>query len=272
MCIIICTPNDKVFQELEFILEREIGLRCVLCRDTKRLLRYLTQYSVNLVLLEVATTFGTSHPLFDWRVCHYRQDLPVIVFGMRLAYDSMVNALAAGASDIVVGNTSSTEILVRSKRVLGAPVKGLDTIDGNLHIGPYTLDQASRALITEQVTINLTSTEFALATIFFANPGRVVSRERIAFGIWKKDIQIVSRTLEQHIYKLRSKFALQTELRIVTHYSEGYKVVLISGTENARFISLSRTCAVDGFIAERKMEHRGGAANSNGGISVAPGL
>ncbi len=75
-------------------------------------------------------------------------------------------------------------------------------------------------------TIDLTPREFAVAWILFSRCGEYVSRRQMAGAVWSSSDDIVGRTLEQHIYKLRKKLELNgtrgVQLRAV--YARGYQL------------------------------------------------
>ena len=74
--------------------------------------------------------------------------------------------------------------------------------------------------------IRLTTREFAIAWLLFSRPGEYASRRHIAGAVWSSSEDIVGRTLEQHIYKLRKKLDLsgQHGIHLRTMYAHGYRV------------------------------------------------
>jgi DNA-binding response OmpR family regulator len=148
------------------------------------------------------------------------------VIGQRFDGASMINAFNAGADDIVVGPLNLTELHARSistlDRYRSVSTQRPDRID----FGPYSLDKQAGTATRDGVPIPLTAFEFAVTWLFFSNPGKVLSRNYIAHAIWGKDLDLVWRTLEQHIYKMRRKLKLGSAsgVRMKTVYSLGYRL------------------------------------------------
>ena len=68
-----------------------------------------------------------------------------------------------------------------------------------------------------------------MAWLFFSNPNACVSRETISLAVWGTQEEITSRTMEQHVYKLRKKLKLdgQHEVVLRTCYAQGYKLEVL---------------------------------------------
>jgi DNA-binding response OmpR family regulator len=194
--------------------------------DEVHLPAFLSRQEVDLVVLHADRALAPHNVLLAWRNCHCLDTLPVIVIGSFPGQAGMTAAFDAGASDIVIGPLSPTELLVRARQVLkrcalrGSPAN-------RLKFAPFTLDRSTTAVFRNDQPIPLTSREFAMAWLFFSNPGKLLTRSQIAHTIWGKDPDIVGRTLEQHIYKLRHKLQLgssSASLQLSTVYSLGYKL------------------------------------------------
>lgn len=92
----------------------------------------------------------------------------------------------------------------------------------------FMLDRDACLFLGRGTPVTLTPREFVMAWLFFSAPGFYLSRETISVAVWGVDIDIASRTVEQHVYKLRKKLNLCSErgVRIRTAYSKGYRLEL----------------------------------------------
>jgi DNA-binding response OmpR family regulator len=72
----------------------------------------------------------------------------------------------------------------------------------------------------------LTAKEFDLAAVLFHNLGQLLSREVMAATAWGRELDVASRTLDTHIYRLRQKllFSPENGLRLSAIYTHGYRL------------------------------------------------
>jgi DNA-binding response OmpR family regulator len=218
--------DDRLFEPIKKSLEEDGLFACLQFIDEASLLRCLTREEVALVVLDTGREFSPQNAVLAWRNCHSLNAFPIIVVGRHLAHTCMTAAFDAGADDIVLGDRPTEELLVRVKHVLkrgSSAVKSTTVIK----IGPFMLDRSASIVLRDGRAIRLTAREFAIAWLFFSNPGKLLTRVQIAHTIWGKDLSIIGRTLEQHVYKLRCKLHLADSdalLRLSTVYALGYKL------------------------------------------------
>jgi len=76
------------------------------------------------------------------------------------------------------------------------------------------------------IPVALTLREFNLALLLFRNQGRPLSRSYLYEHLWMRDEVLSSRTLDTHIYRVRSKLKLTSEYGWVlsTVYGYGYRL------------------------------------------------
>jgi DNA-binding response OmpR family regulator len=72
----------------------------------------------------------------------------------------------------------------------------------------------------------LTAKEFELAEMFFKNTDRALSRHYIMQTIWQPTATYVTRTLDMHVSRVRTKLALRPEngFQIFTVFGYGYRL------------------------------------------------
>lgn len=225
MRIAMCTENVNLFGAVKTAFEEDGLSSCVRCADQLSLMKYLARNPVDLVLLDGGRDFAPFRTVFAWRDCQCRDSLPVIVIGQQFDRDSMIDAFDAGANDIVVGPLSTKELLARARRAVECGERR-QPVEDRVQFGVYRLDRHAGAAYRRDVRVPLTPREFAIAWLLFANLGALLSREQIALAVWGKDFSLVSRTLEQHVYKLRTKLGLGRDagVELTTVYSHGYKL------------------------------------------------
>ncbi len=151
---------------------------------------------------------------------------PVLIATSKNAERNIVQALETGADDYLVKPIRQRELLARVSALWRRAAGGRPETEA-LNAAPYMLDtQQKRATLNDE-DIVLTSREFDLATFFFRNAGRVVSRAHLLEAIWGiENAEVSTRTVDTHISRLRKKLQL-TELngwKLSAIYQHGYRL------------------------------------------------
>lgn len=87
--------------------------------------------------------------------------------------------------------------------------------------GDLYLDTVGKDLYKKEDRIDLTSTEYALAELFFKNPRMVYSRQQILEHIGDDDKFVFDRTVDVHVKNLRLKMGDSSDV-IKTYRGLGY--------------------------------------------------
>lgn len=223
MQVAFYTQDDPLFQRIEQAFKEDGSYTCVRFISELSLIRYLTSNAPALVLFDTGHTSSSANAMLSWRSCHFHRDPPVMVIGHSWDCDSVMEALDGDVDEIVVGAPSVQEILARAHRTIARRRGNTKTVT-RVSLGDYTLDRVDRTVTFRGRRVRLTARELTLAWLLFTTAGTLLTRERISHSVWGKDADIASRSLEQHIYRLRCKLALgeDSDLQLKTVYSLGY--------------------------------------------------
>ncbi len=225
MKVAVLTKNEHLFK---LACDAFIGeaVNCVCFNSDLSLLRELPRQSFDLIVVDAHhRNFAISHPLSSWRECYSDRRTPIIVIGQFFNLDTFKETIAAGADDVIFGPIDPRELNARAHILLNRTV-ARDNACTKIAINGYVLDKCSGTVSWDAQAIRLTSREFAIAWLFFSHPGNFFSRQQISEAIWGNTEQIVGRTLEQHIYKLRKKLNLTdtSGVQLRTIYAFGYRL------------------------------------------------
>jgi DNA-binding response OmpR family regulator len=149
------------------------------------------------------------------------------VIGVHGEPASIACVFDAGADEVVVAPIDARDLMIRVYvAVRRCELTHAADSEGLLGCGAYQLDRRSCVVTVQGEPIRLTPREFAIAWLLFSHDGEYVSRRQIAGAVWSNSEDIVGRTLEQHIYKLRKKLGLHGAhgVRLRTMYSHGYRI------------------------------------------------
>jgi len=91
-------------------------------------------------------------------------------------------------------------------------------------LGAMSFDAATRKLMMNGTTIDLTKTETRVLRIFALSPNETIERSRLQKEIWEDEGVIVGRSLDMFISKLRKKLELDPTIKIAVIRGKGYKL------------------------------------------------
>lgn len=151
--------------------------------------------------------------------------LPVVVLSAKTDVADKVLLLETGADDYVTKPFSPRELLARVRAVVRRTSRtGL----GELFVfGRVSVDFAKMELTREGQPVPMTAQEFKLLKFFAENPGRVISRMELLNEVWGYQNYPSTRTVDNHIWKLRLKLEDDpgNPVHFKTVHGAGYKFV-----------------------------------------------
>jgi DNA-binding response OmpR family regulator len=145
--------------------------------------------------------------------------VPVVILTARSELGDMVAGLDLGADDYVTKPFRFEELLARIRARLRAGGTAEET---ELRAGDAGLDLLTRRARVGDREIELSAREFALAEVFFRNPGQVLSREQLLSLVWGYDRDPGSNVVDVYVGYLRKKLGDGT---IETVRGMGYRLV-----------------------------------------------
>ncbi|WP_118179695.1 response regulator transcription factor [Paraburkholderia phosphatilytica] len=229
----VMTTNSSLFNLICLCFSDET-IECLRFNDDVALSRAIYREEYHAIIVDAATGIDANRAVFARRACYGDRRAPLIVVGAFDGRDGIEQAFNAGADDVVRSPVDRNELAVRTHLALRrfqsvSPPR----TDDCLCYGPYRLDRRAGVVLLDEHEIRLTVREFAIAWLLFSHAGEYVSRRTIAGAIWSSTEDIVGRTLEQHIYKLRKKLNLNgtTGVQLRTMYAHGYRIELCDGRQ-----------------------------------------
>lgn len=137
---------------------------------------------------------------------------PVLMLTARDAIDDRVAGLEGGADDYLVKPFAFRELLARLHALLrrrqGEPAEILRFAD-------ITLDTGTRLAQRGGRTIELSTTEYELLTVFLRHTNQVLTREQLMERVWGHDFEGESNVLEVYVGYLRRKLEEGNEPRLI---------------------------------------------------------
>ncbi|WP_236872188.1 response regulator transcription factor [Burkholderia stabilis] len=231
MKLAIFTHDSALFHMIQSCLADD-GVTCARYSKDVDLARALHREEFSAIVFDATAGMDASHPVLARRACFGDRRAPLIAIGEFLAQDRAIAALSAGADDIVLKPVEPRELRLRLllavHRFAGQPSvsDASQPAADEIGMGIYRLSRRNGCVEINGKVIRLTTREFAIAWVLFSQQGNYVTRRAIAATVWGSSEEIVGRTLEQHIYKLRKKLLLDGAFGIVlrTMYAHGYRI------------------------------------------------
>jgi len=129
--------------------------------------------------------------------------VPVLVLTARDATSDRIAGLDAGADDYLVKPFDVAELKARLRALLR---RSFNRPEPTLEYRGILLDPVNQQVSYQGAPINLPRKEFVLLHELIAQPGRVLTRDRLQQVLYGWDEEVESNALEVHIHHLRKKF------------------------------------------------------------------
>ena len=129
--------------------------------------------------------------------------VPVLVLTARDATSDRIAGLDAGADDYLVKPFDVAELKARLRALLRRSFNRPEPV---LEYRGILLDPVNQQVSYQGTPINLPRKEFVLLHELLAQPGRVLTRDRLQQVLYGWDEDVESNALEVHIHHLRKKF------------------------------------------------------------------
>lgn len=129
--------------------------------------------------------------------------VPVLVLTARDATTDRIAGLDAGADDYLVKPFDVDELKARLRALLR---RRFNRPEPTLEYRGIVLDPANQQVSYQGTPVPLPRKEFALLHELLAQPGRVMTRDRLQQALYGWEEEVESNALEVHIHHLRKKF------------------------------------------------------------------
>jgi DNA-binding response OmpR family regulator len=176
------------------------------------------EHAPDLVLLDVMLPGFDGHEVC--RRIQAERPVPVLMLTARDDEADVLVGLAVGADDYLTKPFRMRELLARIGALLRR-VERAGEIAGRraIEVGGLRIEGAARRVWRDGAEVRLTPTEFDLLLCLAANPGAVVSRDRLMAEVWGWPGASGTRTVDSHVKGLRGKVGADL---VRTVHSVGY--------------------------------------------------
>lgn len=222
--ILVVDDDPDLLESLEANLRRE-GYEVITARNGRDGLARALQSAPDAILLDVAMPAPNGFEVCtDLRKRGIR--IPILMLTARDSEAERVRGLDAGADDYIIKPFSTKELVARiravRRRYLGARerIREFAFKDTKIDFDHQTVTRRAKV-------IELSSCESNLLRLLVTRRGEAVSRNTILKEVWEYEFAPNTRTIDNHVVKLRQKIEDNPRhpKHILTAHGTGYKFV-----------------------------------------------
>jgi DNA-binding response OmpR family regulator len=197
--ILVVEDEPPILQGIKDNLEVE-GYKVLTASDGQEGLRLALAEDPDLVILDVmipkVSGFDVLRKLRENRIRG-----SIIMLTAKRADEDKVKGLKFGADDYVTKPFSLVELMARVQAVLRRtepPKQWKEATWADVHVNFVTFEATKKGQ-----KLDLTPREFKILRLFVEQAGKVVSRNELLDKVWGYDVFPTTRTVDNHIVKLR---------------------------------------------------------------------
>jgi len=223
--ILIIEDEEALVKGLRLNLKDE-GYQVAWASDGEQGLEQVFKEKPDLILLDIML------PKKDGlEICRELREkkigIPIIMLTAKGEEIDKVVGLEIGADDYITKPFSVRELLARIKAHLRREERESRSIPDIFTFGDVEIDFNHLKVKRKDREWNLTSLEAEILKYFISRPGEVVKRDDLLDKIWGYERFPTTRTIDNHILKLRKKIEEDPARprHILSVYGEGYRFV-----------------------------------------------
>lgn len=219
--ILVVEDEKDIVRLLKYNLEKE-GYTVLTAMDGQAGLDLARKENPDLILLDLML------PKLDGtQVCRsIRQEsqAPIIMLTAKKEEIDKIVGLELGADDYVTKPFSVRELLARIKAILRRAHSSGAAAEGARKFGDLKFDPERFTVTLKGKSIGLSTKEFEFLKILIEADGKALSRDQLLERVWgyDKSMDIDTRTIDQHITRLRDKLGSEAK-RVITVKNVGYR-------------------------------------------------
>jgi two-component system alkaline phosphatase synthesis response regulator PhoP len=220
--ILVVEDDRAIVEGLRAALGAE-GYEVECARDGRAGLERARAGSPALVILDIMLP-GMSGFEVAKKLRDEGRTLPIILLTARGEEDDRVLGLELGADDYVTKPFSVRELLARVRSILRRARSGEGKRPHVYRFGDVAVDLKRQAVTKAGRPVELSAREFRILAYFIDHAGEMLSREQLLGEIWGYDAFPTTRTVDNHILRLRKKIEDEPESPryILTQRGAGY--------------------------------------------------
>lgn len=216
--------DDPLYLEMVQQVVQGAGHVCRTHATGNSLMQEMRRETFDLLIVDWELPDIPGPQVVQWVRAQIGKELPILFITHRSEESDIVAGLGSGADDFMVKPVRMGELSARIQALLRRAYPESD--EDVQAFGPYRFTTSTQSLEFNQQPVELTHREFALAKLLFQNQGRLMSRDHLRDAVWGHSAEVLSRTLDTHISRLRQLLNLRPgqSYTISAIYGYGYRL------------------------------------------------
>ena len=175
----------------------------------------------------------TGPEVVRWVRKNVGTQLPILFVTHRQEERDIVEGLGSGADDFMVKPVRIGELNARVSALLRRAYPA--NVGGVVEFGRYRFLSDTRSIEIDGVPVELKNREYDLALFLFQNMGRLLSRDHLKDIVWGQVADVMSRSLDTHISRLRTLLDLRPANGFIVSavYGVGYRFEAVEAQRRA---------------------------------------
>lgn len=199
--ILIVEDEEDILELMEFNLSKE-GFETMGFLNTKSVAQVLAEEKVDLILMD-RNLPGTEGSEYIATLRKQGINTPVIFISAKDKDQDIEQGFERGGDDYLTKPFSMKELILRVKAILRRTQKTSN--EGTMTYRDITINPASRTVLIENSSIELTKLEFDLLHELMTNQNVVLDRNYLLDNVWGNDEIYQDRTVNVAINRLKDK-------------------------------------------------------------------
>jgi two-component system alkaline phosphatase synthesis response regulator PhoP len=220
MTILLADDDPVTLESLAACLQPE-GFHTLQARDGEEALALWQKHKPDLLCLDIMMPGMDGYEVCR-RVRAKDAGVPILFLSAKSEEIDVVVGLRLGADDFVRKPFGKHELIAR----IGSALRRTHVVKSpvsSFQLGPLRVFPAELRVQREEESMDLTPREVAILKLLHERAGQVLSRDTLLDVCWGLEYMPESRTLDQHIAKLRRKIERESEEIIETVRGVGYR-------------------------------------------------
>lgn len=153
-------------------------------------------------------------------------NVPIIFLSVRSQESDKVLGLKLGGDDYVTKPFSFIELMARVEALLRRRVEQTERAE-SIRFGNLEVNFKDERVLKQGIPIELSDREFRILKYLIEQRGHVINRNQLLDAIWGYDSYPITRTVDVHVAKLRSKIEDNPNKprHLITIHRKGYKFI-----------------------------------------------